>query len=126
MRWWELAPAQDAISPAGGPDGWLLPCAARTPAGQMLVWLPGVAMVDGPSIIVDGPLARLALSGLEAGAVYDGTWINPRTGEDDSSFAFEAGADGAFTIERPIAFPGVPTFVGPTGEDWILLVSPRG
>lgn len=116
LSWWTLRPAQEAVSPKAGPDDWFLPFAATTSDATMVVYLPGVAMMSTDAW---ARLDRLALDGLTPGRSYNATYINPRTGADDSSFAFTP-VEACHVIESP------GHWITPTGEDWVLVIRPVG
>jgi len=116
LNWWTLSSAQDAVSPKASPDDWFLPFAATSPDGTVIIYLPGVAMMSTNEW---ARIDRLTVDGLAPGESYNATYINPRTGDADSSFAFVPVGD-CHVIERP------GRWITPTGEDWVLVIRPVG
>jgi hypothetical protein len=117
LPWWRLRPRPGAIEPHAGPDDWFLPYAAEFPGGTLVVYFPSLAMASKNDW---SHFARWTLNGLLPDAGYRATYIDPRSGEEAPSHSFSFRASrGAHTVETGYLWNT------PTGEDWVLFVSPE-
>jgi hypothetical protein len=121
LDWSTLEPRQGMISPHAGPDDWFLPYVATTADGTVVLYIPGMALLDPTGWPADWPasLAKMQLTDLPANA-YTATYVNPRTGaREPSTRVIPEG--GAATIDGD----GAAYHAAPTGEDWVLLLVPE-
>lgn len=125
FRWWELAPAPDAVEPHAGPDDWFAPYAAKTDDGTMIIYLPGLGQSLTLQLTTQGRvLAGRALTGLAPGGAYRASYVNPRSGIVEVTIWFTA--EGARLALEDLRRASDPTTSGsaPTSEDWVLVVQP--
>lgn len=115
LVWWRLQPCQAAVEPHAGPDDWFLPYAARTPDDTLVLYVPGLGMINENDWV---RFATLTVAGLRPGAGHRATFVDPRSGTEHSSLRFTSADDGSHTLTSSYMW------VTPTAEDWVIVITP--
>ena len=115
FRWSELSPSQESVQPHASEADWFLPYCGALPDGTLIIYQPSMSIIAEPDW---QRFRRLVLTDLEPSTFYDVNYVDPRTGDNVSSPGFTTvGPQQELTSDH--------SWVTPTGEDWVLVVSPK-
>lgn len=113
LPWPQLAPHPEMVSPHHTARDRIQPYAAATPDGIRLIYFPTPGMMRRSL-----GFHRVTLHDLGDRPEWQGTYINPRTGDHEPTFTIHPDEDGTTTLSRGLQGPL------PSKEDWLLLLRP--
>lgn len=124
FAWWELSPSPDSLDVHASPNNWYLPYAATLSDGTMIIYQPSLPYLQfgvdpNQDLLIEGPGSSLLVKKLRDDTDYRATFIDPRTGNENSSFTFSP-TKGCYKIKSSLLW------AGPTGEDWVIVCRPSG
>jgi hypothetical protein len=113
LGWERLEPHPEHVHPHWTVADPIAPYAAAVPGELIVAYFPSAAVLpwtEGP------PFMAAAVHGLEPGASYAATFVDPSTGREEPRVDFTADADGSW------ALPSGALSVLPSMDDWVVVV----